>query len=90
MSDRAYWRCRVGYLGVCIAALFAASAPTHAGSQGNWVYCVKFSADGKQVLSGGAKRKVQLWDVKTGRELHAFEHDGWQQTVTFSPDRVRP
>jgi len=86
MSDRAHCRRRVGLLGLCIAILFAASAPTHAGDQGNWVYCVRFSPDGKQVLSAGAKRKVQLWDVETGRELHAFDHPGWQQTVTFSPD----
>jgi len=86
MSDPAHDGCRLKFLGLCVAILFAASAPTWAGNQGNWVYCVRFSPDGKQVLSAGASRKVQLWDVKTGRELHAFAHGGWQQTVTFSPD----
>ena len=66
------------------AVLFAQRVP-----QGQWVYSVAFSPDGKQVLSGGASRKIQLWDVTTGRELKSFDHPGWLQTVAFSPDGKR-
>ena len=63
------------------ASVFAQRVP-----QSQWFYCVRFSPDGTQILSGGASRKIQLWDVKTGREVIAFDHPGWLHTVAFSPD----
>ena len=64
----------------------AASGGAQRIDQGKSVYCVTFSSDGKWILSGGASRKIQLWDVKTGQELRSFVHRGWVQTVAFSPD----
>jgi WD40 repeat protein/tRNA A-37 threonylcarbamoyl transferase component Bud32 len=33
---------------------------------------VAFLADGKRIISAGQDRKLRLWDVATGKELHAF------------------
>ena len=73
----------------CWGVLVCASVAAQRVPQGQWVYCVKFSPDGKQILSGGAGRRIQLWDVKTGRELQSFSHPGWLHTVAFSPDGKR-
>jgi WD40 repeat protein len=62
------------------------------------VLSVIFSADGKQLLSGGKDRTVRLWDVATGKELKqlkgapgpvahvAFTGKG-KQAVGVSPER---
>jgi len=78
------WIAYTAGLAVAMAAVaWGAAQPV---DQGRSVYCVAFSHDSKWVLSGGANRKVQLWDVKTGKELKSFVHRGWVQTVAFSPD----
>ena len=58
------------------------------------VFCLSFSPDGKQALSGDGDGTVRLWDVETGKELHCF--DGHKQDmlrgkeivwcVVFSPN----
>jgi WD40 repeat protein len=60
------------------------------------VYCVAWSADGKQILSGSLDTSLKLWDATTGalvREFHGYKpkefekghHDG-VFTAVFSPD----
>jgi WD40 repeat protein/tRNA A-37 threonylcarbamoyl transferase component Bud32 len=34
---------------------------------------VAFLADGKRIISAGQDRKLRLWDVQSGKELHAFD-----------------
>ena len=74
--------------GVVLAAVFGVGGAARAEKidQSRSVYCVRFSPDGKRVLSGGASRRIQLWDAESGRELKSFFHPGWVQVVAFSPD----
>ena len=76
----------VSVIGTASALVLGVSAVAQGIDQSKSVYCVRFSPDGAWLLSGGASRKIQLWDVKTGRELKSFHHPGWVQTVAFSPD----
>jgi WD40 repeat protein len=49
-----------------------------------------FSADGKQLVTGGRDSTVVLWDVATGERLHHFEgHQGAVKCLAFSPDGKR-
>lgn len=49
--------------------------------------CVRFSGDGKHLLSGGRDGELHVWDSETGRELaHFHEHRGRVHTATFSRD----
>src|SRR5688500_18795799 len=41
--------------------------------QGGLVNGVALSPDGKTALSASSNRTMTLWDVETGRRLHAFE-----------------
>ncbi len=51
------------------------------------VFCVAFSPDGSQAVSGSADRTVRLWDVPAGKERHRLEgHTGSVLAVAFSPD----
>jgi WD40 repeat protein len=44
-----------------------------------------FSPDGKTLVSGGEGRKLQLWDVATGKALQQLE-GGYRGATAFSPD----
>jgi WD40 repeat protein/mono/diheme cytochrome c family protein len=51
------------------------------------VVSATFSADGKQVLSGGDDRTLRLWDRATGKEVRVFTgHEGFVKSVALSPD----
>jgi WD40 repeat protein len=48
---------------------------------------VAFSRDGKWLVSGGADRRVRVWEASTGRELFSFKgHDDGVTSVAFRPD----
>ena len=68
---------------------FAASVLAQRVPQSQWFYCARFNRDATQLLSGGASRKIQLWDLKTGNEIRSFDHPGWLHTVAISPDGKR-
>jgi WD40 repeat protein len=54
------------------------------------VLAVAFSADGKQLATGGADRLVRLWEVSSGKPIRTLQ--GHTMTVTgvaFSPDGKR-
>jgi WD40 repeat protein len=54
---------------------------------GDEIYAVAYSPDGKQVLTGGFDHLVRLWDIETGMELHEFSgHTDPIISVAFSPD----
>jgi hypothetical protein len=40
-----------------------------------WICCLAFSADGKRLASAGRDQTIRLWEVATGREVHAVETD---------------
>jgi hypothetical protein len=51
------------------------------------VVSATFSADGKQVLSGGDDRALRLWDRAGGKEVRVFTgHEGFVKSVALSPD----
>jgi small GTP-binding protein len=56
---------------------------------GIWgLYTCSFSADQRHVLTGGQDTILRLWDVETGRFLHAFEgHTERIDSVAWSPIR---
>jgi WD40 repeat protein/mono/diheme cytochrome c family protein len=56
------------------------------GHRGAVVHAV-FSADGKQVLSGGDDRTLRLWDCASGKEIRVFTgHEGFVKSVALGPD----
>jgi WD40 repeat protein len=57
----------------------------HAGE----VPVVRFSPDGRFVVSGGADGSVRLWDLTTGERRVLGRHDDIVQTLAFSPDGKR-
>ena len=79
----------VGIVACALAALGTSGAWAQRVPQSQWFYCARFGPDGKQLLTGGASRKIQLWDVSTGREVLSLDHPGWLHTVAFSPDGKR-
>ncbi len=60
------------------------------------VYCVAWSPNGKQVLSGSLDTNLKLWDAKSGalvKEFHGYKEKDFEKghhegvfTATFSPD----
>ena len=51
------------------------------------VCSVRFSSDGKFLLSGGNDNTVRLWDVETGKLLKTVRgHAGWVRSCVFSSD----
>src|SRR5581483_10341536 len=50
-------------------------------------YCVRFSPDGKAVLSCGGDRTARVWDAATGKEKIALQgHSKAVEYAVFSPD----
>jgi WD40 repeat protein/CHAT domain-containing protein len=51
------------------------------------VRSISFSLDGLKLASGSDDQRICLWEVATGRLLHALEgHAGTVECVAFSPD----
>ena len=51
------------------------------------VSSVRFSPDGRTLLSGGYDKTVRLWEVSTGKERRRFRgHENMVQTVAYSGD----
>ncbi|MCE9529905.1 MAG: hypothetical protein K8T89_01995 [Planctomycetes bacterium] len=54
---------------------------------GNSIYCVALSADGRTAAAGGKDGSLSLWDVKSGSQLKKWKaHAGDVTAVAFSPD----
>ncbi len=52
-----------------------------------YLLSVAFSPDGRRLASGGADKKVKVWDPAVGRLLQTLQgHTGWVNSVAFSPD----
>jgi WD40 repeat protein len=49
-------------------------------SHSGYVLCLKFSPDGRMLASGGADRRIRLWNTDTGKIMYTF--DGHQEAVT--------
>jgi RNA polymerase sigma factor (sigma-70 family) len=55
--------------------------------QGNSLYSVALSPNGKVLASSGGNAFIHLWDAATGRQLHRLEGNGGMvHAVAFSPD----
>jgi WD40 repeat protein len=51
-----------------------------------WIHALAFSPDGKRLASEDGAGTLQLWDVRTGRELRRLQDDsGGYFAPTFSP-----
>ncbi len=49
-------------------------------SHSGYVFCLKFSPDGRMLASGSADRRIRLWNTDTGKIIYTF--DGHQESVT--------
>jgi serine/threonine protein kinase len=49
-------------------------------SHHGFVFCVQFSPDGHILASGGADRRIRLWNTDTGKIIYTL--DGHQESVT--------
>jgi WD40 repeat protein len=78
------WRGTSRLVWLAVVALLV--CPSWAADQKQAVYCVRFSPDSKRLVSGGASRKVQVWDLEKATEIASFDHPAWVQTVDFSDD----
>jgi len=54
------------------------------------VLSVRFSPDGKRIVSGSDDDTVKVWDAQTGQETFTLKgHSGSVYSVSFSPDTKR-
>ncbi|OCH91364.1 WD40 repeat-like protein [Obba rivulosa] len=70
----------------------ASIGPTSTESAGHQtaVTCLAYSSDGQLVASGGADRRIIVWDALTGEHKQTLEgHDSEILHVAFSPDGTR-
>jgi hypothetical protein len=52
----------------------------------DFILTLSFSPDGHRIASGGGRREVPIWDIRTGEEiLYCSGHAGSVQVVCFSP-----
>src|SRR5262245_53848811 len=49
------------------------------------VRSVAFSPDGRLLASGGFDNFVKVWEVSSGKQLHAFQNKSTPQIVVFAP-----
>ncbi len=48
---------------------------------------VRFSPDGKRIVTGSPDGQIQLWHAESGERLLSFDlHEDWYPTVALSPD----
>jgi WD40 repeat protein len=53
----------------------------------DWVWCIRFSRDGRQVLSAGSDATVKIWEVATGGEIHTLKgHTSEIRSMDLSAD----
>ena len=51
------------------------------------VFAVAFTPDGKHLVTGGSDKAVRLWDLETGKEIHAWTgHESAVRSVAASRD----
>ena len=50
------------------------------------VMSVRFSPDGKELLTGSMNKTATLWDVQTGQVVRTYSGDLQLKYVSFSPD----
>ncbi len=56
-------------------------------SHTNWVKCVRFNMDSRQVASCGDDKNIKLWDITKKTLVHNFiEHGGVVNSIRFHPD----
>lgn len=53
------------------------------------MYCVRFSPDGRSVVTTSADKSARIWSLKTGKETANFEHFEYVRCAVFSPDGTR-
>ena len=55
--------------------------------EGHFALGLRFTSDGRRLLSAGDDGTLRLWSVETGDEIRRFEgHVGWVLSVDLSPD----
>ena len=54
--------------------------------QGNFVYGMCLSPDGKKLASIGGNPIIHIWDALTGKEIHHFASPWGMRAISFSPD----
>ncbi|TAH24791.1 MAG: hypothetical protein EAZ07_08735 [Cytophagales bacterium] len=51
------------------------------------IKCLKYSPDGKYLISGGRDKSIILWQLSTGRQIRTFlGHTSTVNSLDFSPD----